>query len=222
MGRHLPFFFVATPEDTMVADLEDSLEEESLGAAARPQDSERLRLDALRQDDLTDIVFLANNRRIATMVASMPHPFTVADGRNLIAAAATRTVNRAKFAIRMRSTGRFIGEIGYGTLDEDGPMHLGYWIGEPFWGQGYATEAAQAMIDHVFSTTRIDRLTGAARVTNPASRRVLVKCGFQFVDQGMIVSRGAGGPVSVDRFALERSTWCALKRWGQMSCLVSA
>ena len=78
------------------------------------------------------------------------------------------------------------------------------------------------MIDHVCSTTRIERLTGAARVTNPASRRVLVKCGFQFVDQGMIVSRGAGGPVSVDRVALDRSTWCALERWGQMSCLVSA
>ena len=40
------------------------------------------------------------------------------------------------------------------------------------------------MIDFVFSATPITRLTGAARVTNPASRRVLVKCGFQFLDQG--------------------------------------
>ena len=67
-----------------------------------------------------------------------------------------------------------------------------------------------------------DRLTAAARVTNPASRRVLVKCGFQFVEQGMIHSRGAGGAVSVDRFAIDRSTWRALKQWGRMTCLSSA
>ena len=115
----------------------------------------------------------------------------------------------------MKSTGRLIGIIGYGALDEGAPLHLGYWIGEPFWGQGYATEAAQSTVDFVFSSTPIERLTAAARITNPASRRVLVKCGFQFVDQGMIQSRGAGGAVSVDRFMLDRSTWRALKRWGR-------
>lgn len=119
-------------------------------------------------------------------------------------------------------TGRIIGAVGYSALDESGPVHLGYWIGEPFWGQGFATEAAQAMVDHVFSTTPLNALAGAARVTNPASRRVLVKCGFQFSDQSMISSRGAGGPISVDRFMLDRSTWRALKRWGRNSCLESA
>lgn len=206
----------------MVADLEESLEEESLVAAAGPQETTRLRLDALRHDDLADLVFLANNRRIATMVATMPHPFTVVDGRNLIALSANRTATRAKFAIRLKSTGRVIGAIGYGALDEGEPLHLGYWVGEPFWGQGYATEAAQSVVDHVFTLPGIDRLVAAARVTNPASRRVLVKCGFQFVDQGMLHSRGAGGPVSVDRFAIDRSTWRALKQWGRMTCLTSA
>ncbi|MAA99325.1 MAG: GNAT family N-acetyltransferase [Stappia sp.] len=206
----------------MVADLEDSLEEESLEAALLPQDTDRLRLDLPRADDLADLVFLANNRRIATMLAHLPHPFTIADGRAYIANAARHTANRAKFAVRMRSTGRIIGAVGYSVLDEGGPVHLGYWIGEPFWGQGFATEAAQAMVDHVFSTTPMHVLAGAARVTNPASRRVLVKCGFQFSDQGMISSRGAGGPISVDRFMLDRSTWRALKRWGRNSCLESA
>jgi len=201
----------------MVADLEDSLDEDSLGAAVLPQATARLRLDAPRPDDLADIVALANNRRIATMVATMPHPFSIDDGRALIARAAQRTPTRARFAIRMKSTGRFIGAIGYGTLDEDGPVHLGYWLGEPFWGQGLATEAAQSMIDFVFSATPLTRLTAGARITNPASRRVLVKCGFQFVEQGMIHSRGAGGAVSVDHFALDRSTWTALKRWGRAS-----
>ena len=206
----------------MVADLEEGLEEDSLAAVVGPQETERLRLDALRPDDLADSVFLANNRRIATMVASMPHPFTLADGRNLIALSANRTTTRANFAIRLKSTGRVIGVIGYGAPDEGEPLHLGYWVGEPFWGQGYATEAAHSVVDHVFAMQGADRLTAAARVTNPASRRVLVKCGFQFVEQGMIHSRGAGGAVSVDRFAIDRSTWRALKQWGRMTCLSSA
>lgn len=166
-------------------------------------------------------MFLANNRRIASMLANLPHPFTIAEGRALIANAARQSPTSAKRAVRLRSTGRLIGMIGYGPLDEGGPVHLGYWIGEPFWGQGYATEAAQAMVDHVFSATPIQVLAGAARITNPASRRVLVKCGFQFTEQGMISSRGAGGAVSVDRFMLDRGTWRALKQWGRMRCLTS-
>lgn len=146
----------------MVADLEEGLEEESLDAALLPQDTDRLRLDLPRADDLADLVFLANNRRIATMLAHLPHPFTVADGRAYIANAARHTASRAKFAVRLRSTGRIIGAVGYSALDESGPVHLGYWIGEPFWGQGFATEAAQAMVDHVFSTTPLNALAGAA------------------------------------------------------------
>jgi RimJ/RimL family protein N-acetyltransferase len=206
----------------MVADIEDSLDDESLEAAVLPQETDRLRLDMPRPDDIADIVFLANNRRIATMVKSLPHPFTLADGRNFVANAAHSSALGARFAIRLKSTGRFIGTAGFGPLDDDGPMHLGYWIGEPFWGQGYATEAAHAVVDFVFAKTPTERLAGAARVTNPASRRVLVKCGFQYADQGMMVSRGAGGPVPVDRFLLERSTWRALKQWGRDTCLEHA
>lgn len=87
------------------------------------------------------------------------NPFTLEDGRNLVAKAAQRTASRAKFAIRMKSTGRFIGAAGYSALEDGGAVHLGYWIGEPFWGHGYATEAAHAMIDFVFSATPITQLT---------------------------------------------------------------
>ncbi|GGF02695.1 N-acetyltransferase GCN5 [Stappia taiwanensis] len=217
MGHHLPFFFAELPEDIMVADLEESLDEESFCAAGAPQETARLRLDLPRSDDLADIVTLANNRKVATMVATMPSPFTLDDGRALVARAAAATRDRAKFAIRMKSTGRFIGATGFHRSEEDGAIHLGYWLGEPFWGQGLATEAAQSVVDFIFCSTGTSRLIGAARVTNPASRRVLMKCGFHLLDQGMIHSRGAGGPVAVDRFGLDRSTWLALKRWGKVS-----
>lgn len=198
----------------MVADLEEYSEESSHAAAVLPQETARLRLDRPRKDDLADIVFLANNRRIAAMLATMPHPFTLEDARRMVARAENNGPERAAFAVRLKSTGRFIGSVGFGALEAGGPVQVGYWIGEPFQGQGYATEAIHALVDHVFDTTPIARLEANVRVINPPSRRVLVKSGFQYRDQSMLVSKGAGGSVPVERFFLDRSTWDALKQWG--------
>lgn len=201
----------------MVADQKEDSEERSLSAAPVPQGTARLLLDVPRNDDLADIVYLANNHKIASMLATMPHPFGIDDARELVARAKHNSLQWAKFAIRLKSTGRFIGATGFGPFGEESEVHLGYWIGEPFQGKGYATEAIQALIDHVFTQTPIGRLEGAIRIINPGSRRVLVKCGFQYRDQSMIRSRGAGGAVAVERFYLERSTWAALKKWARTS-----
>ncbi|MBA5777050.1 GNAT family N-acetyltransferase [Stappia sp. F7233] len=198
----------------MVADLEEFSDESSHDAALLPQETARLKLDLPRKDDLADIVFLANNRRVAAMLATMPHPFTLEDARRMVARAENNGTERATFAVRLKSTGRFIGSVGFGSFEAGGPVQIGYWIGEPFQGQGYATEAVQTLVDHVFEATPIARLDANVRVINPPSRRVLVKSGFQYRDQSMLVSKGAGGSVPVERFCLDRGTWDALKRWG--------
>lgn len=201
----------------MVVEYEDSLEESSYSAAAHePQDTARLAINAARQDDLADIIFLANNRRVTDMVASMPHPFTLEDAKALVKRSEAGHMGNTLFAIRMKNTGRFIGAIGYApSMEDGGACHLGYWIGEPFWGQGYATETAHAMVDFAFSDGGISTLTASCHVNNPASRRVLEKCGFQFREQSKMRMSGNSGLVNVDRFSLTRSTWKALKAWGQ-------
>jgi RimJ/RimL family protein N-acetyltransferase len=73
--------------------------------------------------------------------------------------------------------GKVIGSAGLGRKD-DGGVELGYWIARPYWGRGYATEAARAVLE-------IARLLGHGRVLaghfvdNPASGRVLRKAGFR-------------------------------------------
>ncbi len=197
----------------MVADFEDYALESSYTAAQTPQDGHHIRLDMPRSDDLADIVYLANNRSIASMLATMPHPFGLDDAKKLISRAQNIVDNQAYFAIRLISTGRFIGAGGYGPSKDGDAVHLGYWIGEPFWGQGYATEAAQMLTDHAFTHTSLDTLHATCRVNNPASRRVIIKSGYQYRDLSMLRSLGAGGVVSVERFNLDRKTWLALKRW---------
>ncbi|ADZ72562.1 GNAT family N-acetyltransferase [Polymorphum gilvum] len=199
----------------MVVESEGPLEESCLGAAVLPQETARIRLDQPRTDDLADIVFLANNRKIAANLATMPHPFSGDDARRLVQRGQATSADAALYAIRLKSTGRFIGVAKYGSTEPGGPVHVGYWLGEPFWGNGHATEAVQALVDQAFSCGSMNELAAACRVTNPASRRVLVKCGFQYRDQAMIRSLAAGGSVPIERYGLERSIWRALKRWGR-------
>lgn len=214
MGRHLSLdLFVL--EEMMVVESDGLLDESSLVAAPLPQEAVHVRLDMPRKDDLADLVFLANNKTVAANLAMMPHPFTLENGRALIARAAQVRQNTGLFAIRLKSTGRLIGVAKYAALEEDGTVHVGYWLGEPFWGRGYATEAVHALVDHAFTHHDMDELQGSCRVTNPASRRVLVKSGFQYRDQAMIRSIGAGGSVPIERYVLDKTVWKSLKGWGR-------
>ncbi|GAB4576939.1 MAG: GNAT family protein [Roseibium sp.] len=214
MGRHLSLdlFWL---EEKMVVESDGLLDESSLVAAPLPQEAVRVRLDTPRTDDLADLVFLANNKTVAANLATMPYPFRAEDGKALIARSGVYRANTALFAIRLKSTGRLIGIARYAAAEASGPVQIGYWLGEPFWGQGLATEAVHSLVDHAFTHNDINELQGSCRVTNPASRRVLVKSGFQYRDQSMIRSLGAGGSVPIERYTLERTVWKSIKGWGQ-------
>ena len=56
--------------------------------------------------------------------------------------------------------------------------HLGYWLGKPFWGRGYMTEAASALIDAYFEQTKSNEIISGAFADNTGSQAVLGKLGF--------------------------------------------
>ena len=181
-------------------------------------ETERLLLRAPRHDEAPVIVKLANDRRIAEMAMSIPYPYHEADAHEWI----DKSVGNAgpglgKFLLWRKANGgvldALVGACGIVQLPDHDEIFIGYWTGAPFWGRGYATEAAHAVIDYFFASGNHDALTAACRVTNPASRRVIEKCGFQFRSNSIIPSVGAGGIVSVECFVLERSVWASLKAW---------
>jgi RimJ/RimL family protein N-acetyltransferase len=86
----------------------------------------------------------------------------------------------------------------------------------PHWGQSYATEAVRAVIDYAFGDLGHDTLEAGARVSNPASRRVLEKCGFQWTGVGLYRIRAIKSSAPLDRFRLDRGLWASLKAWGQV------
>ncbi len=196
----------------MVAEKED-VEDESLKVDCPVVVTERLVLRPPHPDDIAELAELANDRRVAEMLGRMPHPYGEAEARAFIANAKRRKAGGCVYAITNSDNGAFIGCIGLDARAHG--LELGYWIGQPYWGRGYATEAAHAAVDLAFRATRIDVLHVSCRVTNAASRRVIHKCGFQYAGQGMLDSLVAG-QVPVERYRLDRRTWVSLRSWGQI------
>jgi RimJ/RimL family protein N-acetyltransferase len=173
-------------------------------------ETERLVLRAPRLGDAKSVAVLANDRRIAENTARIPHPYRMADAEDFIATA--NLGSEAVFFITLRN-GVLIGACGFTQIDRH-PPEIGYWLGVKHWGKGYATEAVRAVIDHTFTDLDCDAIHSSARVTNPASRRVLEKCGFQWTGAGLLRIRAISSSAPIDRFRLDRGLWASLKSWG--------
>jgi RimJ/RimL family protein N-acetyltransferase len=156
--------------------------------------------------DAPSIAAIINDRRIAENTARVPHPYTVADAEAFIAHVQT---GREIALLITLPDDTIVGGCGCGRLRADG-LEIGYWLGVPYWGRGYATEAARALIDHVCGDLGHEELLGGARVSNPASRRGLEKCGFQWTGAVLQRVRALGTSVPCDRFRFTRARWAAL------------
>jgi RimJ/RimL family protein N-acetyltransferase len=178
-------------------------------------ETQRLVLRAPRLGDAKAVAVLANDRRIAENTARIPHPYRLADAEDFVSSA--NLGGEAVFVIALRGGAKsdpVIGACGFMQVDRH-PPEIGYWLGVKHWGKGYATEAVRAMIDHVFTDFDCEAIQSAARVTNPASRRVLEKCGFQWTGAGLLRIRALASSAPIDRFRLDRGLWASLKSWGQ-------
>ena len=177
---------------------------------SRPRDrAARLRAPCL--EDVKAIAVLANDRRIAANTARIPHPYGVGDAEQFIASVNKRD-GEACFVILLGDA--LIGACGIDPR-EDG-LELGYWLGVRYWGHGYATEAVRAVIDYAFGDLEQETLQAGARVTNPASRRVLEKCAFQWTGVRLTRIRAINSAAPTDRFRLDRGLWASLKAWGRV------
>jgi RimJ/RimL family protein N-acetyltransferase len=175
--------------------------------------TERLALRPPRKADARPVTRLINDRRIAENTALIPHPYALADAHDFIARANEREPKTSFFVTL--ADGRLIGGCTV-AIHQGRDPEIGYWIGVPYWGCGYATEAVRALVDHAFGTLGCKRLTAGARVSNPASRRVLEKCGFQWSGAGLLRIRSLGASAPIDRFRLDRGLWASLKSWGKV------
>jgi RimJ/RimL family protein N-acetyltransferase len=134
-----------------------------------------------RHNDGDALAAIANNPAVArNLMNRFPHPYTRADAEAwLLRFDADPGIAERRFAVEV--DGVLAGGIG-NEVKEDVLAHtaaFGYWLGEPFWGRGIATEAVRLFLPHLWSTPAIERIEAGVYAWNPASARVLEKNGFR-------------------------------------------
>ncbi len=178
-------------------------------------ETKRLAMRAPTLVDAKSVAALANDRRIAENSARIPFPFQVSDAESFIAGA-NKAAGEFAFLITLHDE-TVIGVIGLTRAEPSQDLELCLWLGVDYWGKGYATEALHAVIDYAFADLEHKALQAGSRVTNPASRRVLEKCGFQWTGVGLYRIKAINSSAPIDRFRLDRGIWAAIKGWGKNS-----
>ena len=142
--------------------------------------TERLILRPMRMEDAEAVTRWVSDRRVAEMTTLIPHPYSLADALGWLERVTSydsKNIHQV-FAITLREGGELIGCIGLHG-DEDAPWaEFGYWLGVPFWGNGYATEALSEILRFGFEDRGLRRIEACHFAHNPASGRVMQKAGL--------------------------------------------
>lgn len=140
----------------------------------------RLRLRPLAMADCPRVAELGGDYEIAHGTLTVPHPYKVEHAESWIAnhAAWFEAGTAAVWGVCEREGGALVGTIGLSVQREHDRAELGYWIGKPYWGRGYATEAGIAVVGHSLGAMGLHRVYANHYVRNPASGKVLQKIGM--------------------------------------------
>ena len=144
--------------------------------------TQRLVLRPFTLADAPDVQRLAGAREIAAMTLTIPHPYEEGMAQEWIEThrAAFRDGKGVNFAIVLRERSVLCGAIGLGIDAENSNAEMGYWIGKPYWGRGYCTEAAEAVLQYGFEVIGLHRIHAAHFPGNPASGRVMQRIGMGY------------------------------------------
>ena len=140
----------------------------------------RLKLRQLQIEDIECLVKYANNKKIADHIINIPHPYQEPDAVFRISYVVQGFKNKTRFvfAVILKETGELIGEISLHLLPNKTSAELGYWVGEPFWNRGIATEAIKAVLSFGFEKLALQAVFATCHAENKASQKVLIKNGM--------------------------------------------
>ena len=160
----------------------------ALAVSTRPADlvTERLVLRDLRSSDAAAVAAGAGDRRVAAYLIEVPSPYPIALARRWV----THRIDwwtqgrGVTFAVTLpEEPDMLLGTVSLRRYMRDRRAELGYWLAQPAWGHGFATEAAQAIVDFGFRELGLLRVYAQVLADNRASLRVLDKLGM--VNEGV-------------------------------------
>lgn len=165
----------------------------------------RLKLRAYSEGDIAELVPLIGTREVAATTLRIPHPYTEQDARDFLVL--LEDTSRIWLAITLRNDGRQIGGVGLRVDEQHQHAELGYWLGAPCWGKGYATEAAREMLRYGFENLQLHRIFASHFKHNPASGRILRKLGMRYEGCQREHLRKWGQFVDSELYGMLRRDW---------------
>lgn len=174
-----------------------------------PLTTRRLVLRQPSFDDVPRLALYAGDIDVARMLVAVPHPYTEAHASAFVGDVLASNLAGDSLALaRLREPHAFIGMI---TFTRQGrAATIGWWLGKPYWGRGFATEAVVAMAGLAFRDPAIDLLKAGAFEDNPGSLRVHEKTGFVRTGLSSRASKARGTTVSHVEMELTREAFAAL------------
>jgi len=149
--------------------------------------TERLVLRLFQKSDAAAVTKLCNNYNIYKDTLYLPYPYSIEDALSWIEHHLDNfNANKSyEFAITDKESGELYGAIALSNNQKFSNGEIAYWIGEEFWGNGYATEAAQAILQFAFDEKQYHKVFARYFHSNPASGRVMQKLGMK--KEGILV-----------------------------------
>lgn len=147
----------------------------------QPQlETERLLLRPFTLADAPEVQRLAGDPAVADTTLNLPHPYLDGMAERWIATHQPQFAAgvSAVFAVTLRAAGALVGTIGLGIERRYDRAELGYWVGLPYWGQGYCTEAGRRLLAFAFTDLTLNRVFATHFLRNPSSGRVMQKLGM--------------------------------------------
>ena len=167
----------------------------------------RLILRPYSDADIPELLPLVGAREVAATTLRIAHPYTELDARAFLQLALQP--GKIWLAITLRDDGRQIGGTGLRVEEQHRHAELGYWLGVPYWGKGYATEAAREMVRHGFEDLNLHRIFASHFKHNPASGRILIRLGMRYEGCQREHLRKWDQYVDSELYGLLRQEWTA-------------
>ncbi len=145
-------------------------------------ETERLILRPLMLSDAPLMRELAGHSDIAATTLHIPHPYPEGAAESFIESLAESAEKGSNFTFGIihKRDAQFMGMIGIHPVAQFDRAEIGYWIGVPYWGQGYTSEAARRLVAFGFEELKLHRIYASYFIPNTASRRVMEKAGMTY------------------------------------------
>ena len=141
--------------------------------------TERLLIKTPEVDDKFELTQLINDKDVIKWLSEIPFPYTLDHAEEFIERSQKDALKLESYNFVIFQDKKLIGGIGLSEFNNKS-CQVGYWLGQQYWGNGFATETLKSILDFGFEQLNLEEIYAAYKIGNEGSKKVLMKCGFEF------------------------------------------